>query len=345
MMPNNVLKIFYFSGTGNAKQIALWFSEQAIQKDMDCRLYNIAESNSASDLINPDDIIIIISPIHGFNFPKITMDFIRRFPKGKNRMVLMNTRGGLKIGRIVTPGLTGSAFMLSSLILRNKGYKIIGQIPFDMPSNWISIHPALREKSVNFIFEKNHERVKKHLDKLYANKTDFPARKDIVQDILILPLSIAYYFAGRYFWAKSFYSSSKCNHCNLCAKECPVEAIKIVSQRPYWTFKCVSCMKCMNSCPARAIETTHGLWIVACCVSSVFTPLFYSLLPNTIHHWSIAFLILNVLLFGLIALIYNLQHHLLKNRIFAKIISFTSLTYYKFWGRYVIKIEKHENNI
>jgi Pyruvate/2-oxoacid:ferredoxin oxidoreductase delta subunit len=333
-MINSALKIFYFSGTGNAKQVAVWFSGLAIQKNIDCRIFNIAEKNSAHEIINSEDIIAMISPIHGFNFPKIMLDFIRRFPAGKNRIVLINTRGGLRIGRIVTPGLTGIAFILSSIILRKKGYKIIGQIPFDMPSNWLSIHPALREKSVNFIFEKNHERVKKHFEKLYSKKTDFSARKDLIQDILILPVSVAYYFAGRYFLAKSFYASSKCTRCNLCVKECPVKAVKTIDRRPSWTFKCESCMKCMNSCPACDIETTHGLWAVSVGVSATGAPILASLLPAAFHHWFTTFLIFNLLLIGLIALLYKVQHRLLKNRILAKIISFTSLTCYKFWGRY-----------
>jgi len=335
-MDSNVLKIFYFSGTGNAKQVALWFSEQAIQRNMVCQLHNIAETKPAPNIINSEDVIMIISPIHGFNFPKITLDFIRRFPKGKNCAVLINTRGGLRIGRMVTPGLTGVAFILSSIILRGKGYHIIGQIPFDMPSNWLSIHPALSKKSVKFIFEKKRERVKKHFEKLVAVKADFSARKDILQDILIFPVSIAYYFVGRYFFAKSFYASSKCTHCNLCVSKCPVKAIKIVNRHPFWTFKCESCMQCMNSCPNRAIETTHGLWVMACFISAIGTPIFAGLLPASVHHWLVTFLIFNVFLIGLMILFYKAQHRLLKNRILAKIISFTSLTYYKFWGRYKI---------
>ena len=329
-----ILKIFYFSGTGNAKQVALWIAELAKQKNMDCQLYNIAAANSLPDIIHSEDIIAMVSPIHGFNFPKIMLDFIRRFPDGKNRIILMNTRGGVRIGRIVTPGLTGIAFMLSSIILRKKGYKIIGQIPFDMPSNWISIHPALRKKSVNFILEKNYERVKKHFEKLYAKKTDFQARKELVQDILISPVSVAYYFGGKYFLAKSFYASSKCTQCNLCVNECPVKAIKTIDQRPYWTFKCESCMKCMNSCPEHAIETTHGLWVATIGVSAIVAPIVAGCLPASVHHWLITFLIFNLILIGLTVLLYRFQHLLLKNRILAKIIAFTSLTYYKFWGRY-----------
>ena len=120
----NTIKIFYFSGTGNAKQVAIWFSELAVEKNIDCQLFGIAKTDVRSiNYVNPQDLIIFIAPIHGFNYPKIALDFIRRFPKGKNSVVLMCTDGGIKIGRIITPGLAGAAFMTSSVILWKKGYK------------------------------------------------------------------------------------------------------------------------------------------------------------------------------------------------------------------------------
>ena len=113
----------------------------------------------------------------------------------------------MKIGSFVTPGLTGIAFILSSLLLKRKGYKIVGQIPFDMPSNWISIHPALNERAVKFIHQKNFDRAKKHSDKIFAGKKDFLALRDLIQDILIAPVSLGYYLVGRYAFAKTFYAS------------------------------------------------------------------------------------------------------------------------------------------
>ena len=332
----NTIKIFYFSGTGNAKQIALWFSELAVERNMDCQLFDIAKTDVRSiDYINSQDLVIIISPIHGFNYPKIALNFIRKFPKGKNRVALMCTAGGIRIGRIITPGLAGAAFMFSSAILRGKGYKITGQIIFDMPTNWLSVHPAMREKSVKYVFEKNHILVKKHFENFYVGKNDFAARKRIIADIIVGLPSFAYLFWGRFFLAKTLYASYKCNNCNLCLKECPVQAIKIVNQRPFWTYKCEGCMKCMNICPVRAIEAAHGLVILVFYLWITGSAIFMGLLPNFFHHWLVEFLICDVLLFfGLLFLLYRFQHILLKNRVVAKIISFTSLTYYKFWGRY-----------
>jgi len=328
--------IFYFSGTGNSKQVANWISEFAAARSIDCKLFDISKTDVLQiETLDSNVLIIISSPVHGFNYPKITLDFIARFPKGKNKLVLMNTRAGMKIGSFITPGLTGIAFILSSLLLKRKGYKIVGQIPFDMPSNWISIHPALNERTVKFIHQKNYDRVKKHSDKILAGKKDFLALRDLIQDILIAPISLGYYLVGRYAFAKTFYASYKCDNCDICIKQCPVKAIEKVNNRPYWTFNCESCMKCMNSCPQRAIETAHGLFIITTFLISTLSSLILTpLLPESGINDLIRFLIVNSVLLAFLWILYKAQHLIIGKKFAGKMLAFTSLTYYKFWGRY-----------
>lgn len=335
---NNIKKavVFYFSGTGNAKRIALWFAEFAARKGIDCQIYDIAGcdiGNIAAFIENA--LILIISPTHGFNFPKITLDFIRHFPKGENRVVLMNTRAGMKIGNFITPGLTGIALMLSSFILNAKGYKIVGQIPFDMPSNWLSIHPSLNEKTVKYLHKNNYRRVEKHSDKIFSGQRDFPAYRDLVQDILISPIALAYYWIGRFVFAKSFYASADCDSCGSCIKQCPVKAIKKVNKRPFWTFKCESCMHCINICPKRAIETAHGLIVTVSILSSFgLTILLQNVLQMEIKTSFIRMAIGSVIFIAILWISYYIQHLLIKYRLISKLVTITSLTHYKCWGRY-----------
>lgn len=335
---NNIQNVivFYFSGTGNAKRIALWFSEFAVKKGIDCEVIDIAKCSVKNyTALNNNTLILIVSPIHGFNFPKITLDFIRRFPRGNNRVVLMNTRAGMKIGKLVTPGLTGIAFLLSSLILRIKGYKIVGQVPFDMPSNWLSLHPSLSEKAVKYLHRVNYSRVEKHAVKILSGKRDFLALRDLIQDILISPVALGYYLIGRFALAKSFYASADCDSCGLCIKQCPVQAIKTINNHPFWTFNCESCMHCMNSCPKRAIETAHGLIAVVSILTSFgLTLLLQSVLQLEINSSSIRFTIWSVIFIAIVWVLYYMQHLLLKYKIISKLVSLTSLTHYSFWGRY-----------
>lgn len=327
--------IYFFSGTGNARRIASWFSEFAETKKIECQTFDLSKiSPPKKEEIDPSALIVFISPIHGFNYPKITLDFIINFPKGNNHVVLMNTRAGMKIGNWVTPGLTGIAFLFSALILKIKGYKIDGLIPFDMPSNWISIHPSLNDNTVRFLHLKNHEKVQRHAAKIFFYGKDFVALKDIIQDLLISPVSIGYFLIGRFLFAKSFYASPACNNCESCIKNCPVNAIKSLQGRPYWTFDCESCMKCMNTCPHNAIETAHGLFLMTGILSA---PVFGFLSTHFID-LGISEFFQNIVstVFFLIVLwgSYHIQHRMLVNGKLGTIITAFSLTHLKKWGRY-----------
>ncbi|MFZ4056496.1 MAG: EFR1 family ferrodoxin [Ferruginibacter sp.] len=330
------INIFFFSGTGNAKRIALWIYELSQEKNIDCHINNIANfAPSKIESIDKEALIVFISPIHGFNYPKITLDFIRNFPKGKNKILLLNTRAGMKIGKWVTPGLTGIAFFISSLWLRNKGYKIIGQIPYDMPSNWISIHPALNEQTVQYIHRAIKIKVNNHFTRIFQGDKLFLSHKEIIQDILVTPISLLYYIIGRFIIAKTFYSTHLCDNCGICIKECPVSAIKLVDDKPFWTIKCESCMRCMNFCPKKAIETSHGLLVLIFLLYPILVGLVYKFILTGIELSGFAkFCLSNLIFFITLIVLYRVQHLLLKNKFLSKLISYTSLTYYKFWGRY-----------
>lgn len=49
--------------------------------------------------------------------------------------------------------------------------------------------------------------------------------------------------------------NSSCIGCGLCAKKCPVKAIKMKEKRPVWVKdKCAMCLGCLHRCPKFAIE-------------------------------------------------------------------------------------------
>lgn len=321
--------LFYFSGTGNARQIAAWFAEFAERSGVNCTLIDMATTDPSSvtlqgkrlerknrprqdsleiDLAGgigitstktlvkskpqalgmwaealPETLIAFISPIHAFNYPKVALDFIRHFPKCNNRavrVVLMAARGGMRIGKLYTPGLTGAAFMFSARVLRQKGYTVMGQIPFDMPANCLALYPAQKPMAIAHLKIKTYKQVKRCCSKILAGEPCFPSYKDIVQDVLLSPVALAYYVGGRFSFAKSFYASGSapgaCIHCGLCQKVCPFQAIISKNKRRYWTLKCQSCMRCMNSCPAGArgaIESAHGLLAATALVTALVSGL------------------------------------------------------------------------
>lgn len=329
--------IYYFSGTGNSSLVAKWMAQLASAKNIESRIINIARiGRNDAEAPEPDDLIVFVSPIHGFNYPPVMLKFLMRFPKGNNKVVLMNTRAGMLIGKFITPGLTGIAFYLASLLLFIKGYSLKALMPVDMPSNWISLHPGLNERTVKYLHLKNKERIERFANKILQGNSHFRALLE-AYDILLAPVALGYYLAGRFFLAKTYYASSDCNNCDLCIHSCPVKAIKKVHNRPYWTFKCESCMKCMSHCPEKAIETGHG-YIAAFVV--VFNSIVLFSFYKYFNMWFIPlenallkFVIESLLLIGLLYVWYRLVHFLLRYKVFERLNVYTSLTWYKWWGR------------
>lgn len=338
MLAYKKVSIYYFSGTGNSKNVAKWLVEFAKTENIEADMHSIDKLNRLN-IPNPDPeaLLIFISPVHGFNYPPVMIHFLRHFPKGKNKVVLMNTRAGMIIGQMITPGLTGVAFYLSGLILKLKGYKIVGLRPVDLPSNWISFHPGLTKRAVRLLHIKNKKRIRKFAKKIFAGKRSYKALLEIIQDIAISPISVAYYFIGRFFLAKTFYASNDCTDCGLCIKQCPVQAIKKVGNRHYWTLNCESCMRCMSNCPEKAIETAHGFVIgLVILFNTVISVSFYKFMSHhlfTIENRFLLFLIDSAVFILFIGLSYYLFHYLLRFRIFERLIVYTSFTKFKFWGR------------
>lgn len=342
------LEIYFFSGTGNCMSAASWIGEKASEHQCAVNVLPIDRKLKPLPPSGSKTITGFCFPAHGFSLPWYMLKFILRFPraqKGRKDVFLLNTRAGMKLYKLFTPGLSGVAIIIPIIILLFKGYRIKGILPLDMPSNWISIHPGLRMKVVNSISDRCERIVGKFADKLLQGKTTIHPIFWILLplDILVSPISIGYMAIGRFFLAKTFFASAKCNDCRICEEKCPVRAIKIVNGRPYWQFRCESCMRCMNICPQKTINTAHllafgiiwgGMLIpfsgdIIKFLEENF-PSFYTAMPGLID-LTVATLISLPLFWG----IYGVYHQLVRVKAINQLFTFTSFTNY--WRRYIAR--------
>lgn len=340
------LIIYFFSGTGNAFSVAKWIEQIALESNHEVKLFDLSKIDRKT-IAQPskEALVGFVSPTHGFNFPPIMFHFLLNFPRSlMNRAFIVNTRGGMKLSKYFLPGLSGMAQYFSAIILLFKGFKIVGMHPIDLPSNWISLHPGLKPNVIESIFRKRKLETERFASKILIGKRDLIALKDIVQDLLITPVGILYYFFGRYFLAKSFVATAQCDTCELCIKNCPVHAIKLVDNRPFWTYKCESCMQCMNSCPNKAIETAHGLIAgVLVLVNTIILFQLYKLIDFPYWYHSSMFGYLLSILFdsyiflGCLFLSYRIFHYLKRFKFIENLMAYTSLTKYPFWRRYNLR--------
>jgi len=341
------LIIYYFSGTGNARACARWLIDAAERKGMNTFLIKMdrAVKPEIPALAEGKTLVGFCYPTHGFNAAPNAISYIRKYPKLEGAKVfLLNTRAGMKIGKMFTPGLSGLALILPALILLLKGYHIVALKPVDLPSNWISLHPGLRKKVVDSLFSHWHKNVARFSNKLLDGKKVWRGLLDLPLDLLISPIAVGYYFMGRFCLAKTFIATDACTSCKKCVRECPVEALKMKGQYPFWTWRCESCMRCMNNCPERAIETAHGfaipLWYVLFSFVSpaIFIWIMYENkmlaglapgLKELLYNLIFAALFVSSSFLG-----YRLIHYLMRFRLFNRFVASTSLTKYKFWRRY-----------
>jgi Pyruvate/2-oxoacid:ferredoxin oxidoreductase delta subunit len=337
---------YYFSGTGNSKRVAEWIADSASERNINVQLIDISKTNRKNiQKVSGDSLVGFCSPTHGFNYPPVMINFILRFPRSKgSKVFLMNTRAGFKIGKFFLPGLSGIALILPSTVLWLKGYKITGLKSIDLPTNWISLHPGMKDKTIQSVFAHCKIKTRKFSDKILEGERSYTALYELPVDFLIAPVSFFYYVTGRFIFAKSFYATKKCTNCEICMKQCPVKAISFVDKRPFWSYRCESCMHCMNICPQLAIETAHGFIIGTLILLSsivqyyIYKPLTEGSVPflsELYQHTAIVrFLIQTILLFISIIISYRIFHYLRRFKPFEWLVNHTSLTFYKFWRRY-----------
>ena len=339
MNPYQNLFIYFFSGTGNAFSVARWIKENVEKENINITLISIEKlDNFKQQQPNDKSLIAFAYPTHGFAPPWIMIKFLWKFPRIVNADVLfVNTKAGAKVWKFYFPGMTGLAQWLSIFIFWCKGYPVVGSLPLDMPHSWTSFFPPNTNKAVNPMTERCHRIVNKMCSRIFAGKKYFryTVWTQLWFDILVSWIVPLYVFIGRFFLAKTLFSSYKCNSCRICEEYCPVNAIEIRKGMPYWKITCESCMRCMNICPKRSIQS----WVTRICLVSYGLIVLGLTLTNLNIFW--LFLIICVLFFPIYWLFIKFVHLKLVNILF----TYTSLT--RFWKRYFapgVKIKEFKKN-
>jgi ferredoxin len=345
---DNLLMIYY-SGTGNSKRVSEWIVQEAKNRRMKTHVASYHQFNSEEiDDFKGKTLIGFFSATHGFNMPHSMLRFLFKFQLLKGSDVFIgNTRAGMKLWKIFLPGLSGIAMFFPALIMFCKGYKVKAMYPVDLPSNWISLHPGVRKKVVDSMVEHYEKLTKKFAAKVLSGKRVYLKSFVLLPlDILVAPIAFGYYFVGRYILAKTFIANYNCNNCGLCIEQCPTKSIILEDNRPYWKFTCESCMKCMNYCPERAIETAHSLvFLLLFALIAYVNPFLSAKVTDIVAQWMghsrLAFESLYFIAQWSVALVfffagYKLLHYLMRFPRINKIITYTTLTTWKFWRRYKI---------
>lgn len=341
------LLLIYYSGTGNSKRVCEWIGEKAVEEGVTVRIASFHQfTPELVEGLSGKTLIGFFSATHGFNMPHSMLKFMARFDLFKGSDIFIgNTRAGMKLSKIFLPGLSGIALYFPAMIMWFKGYKVRSIYPVDLPSNWISLHPGLKQKVVDSMFDHYRSLTRNFTEKLLNGKRIYLKGFILLPlDILVAPIALGYYFCGRYIIAKTFYANEKCDNCGLCIQQCPTQSIVLKDNRPFWKLSCESCMKCMNYCPKRAIETAHSFFfILLIFLVYILSPLLVDNAMKVVNQLfgtiPIATDLLRMILQWSLAVVafvvgYRIIHYLSRYRFFNRLLTYTSFTYWRFWRRY-----------
>ena len=341
--------IYYVSGTGNSYRLACFVDQSFRKAGYVSRLESTRKVDLKKEITGQKlDFLVLAFPAHGFTAPWEMLKFACRLPrKWSEKAFCLASRGALKAGRIIVPGMSGSATFIISLILFLKGFRVVGVLSQNMPSNWSTVHPIQKTSSHQFIIERARKRVLRFMDRILTKKREwinFNNMYEIVFGILLLPISVAYLYIGRYFHGKLFFANNKCNGCKICINNCPFDAIRLKGRKrplPFWTYRCESCMRCATICPERAIEIGQSwgailfyLWGIP--ITFYFLNYLgeYFSSVNQIKGTTVSEIITVLFWYPTVFIPYIIFQLLLRVPPIHWLFTHTTMTHFKWWGRY-----------
>ncbi len=231
--------ILYFSATGNCAFVAKKIAVET--GDIARSMTEIADKRIT---LKDGERLGIITPTYFWGLPSYVEDFLKD--------VTIENAQNSYVYYIATYGTTtGRADYYVKKLLKKKNVALSASYSIKTVDNWTVLFSVKDKERILETLQGELEQTKDIIRYIKEGKKVFIAKDK-------KPLWLCMGARGFYKKArktKHLHVTNDCIHCGVCAKECPVQAIKIQDGKPVWVkAECVMCFKCLHRCPAFAIQ-------------------------------------------------------------------------------------------
>jgi ferredoxin len=225
--------ILYFSGTGNSKLVA-----HRLAALMQEKIYNLEQG--APPALHKGERLVLVAPLYFWTLPSIVLEYLAQHQQlNRHELHLVITCGGA----------LGAGASLMTRQGQRLGFSEIYVHALVMTTNYIPLHRIQRPETARKAIDAALMKLPEVADKI-SKKQGAPTSAFLQRG---LPLAQGMYDRARH--TRHFYVTVRCIGCGLCEKDCPVQAIQLLSGSPKWIKpQCTLCLRCVHRCPVAAIE-------------------------------------------------------------------------------------------
>lgn len=141
---------------------------------------------------------------------------------------------------------------MANRMMKAKGYGFDAMFDVRMPDTWTPVFDLSDEKKVREINRKADVQIQVLKEKI---KNEASGKQMHLTTPYVAGVIGKWIYDSDARRTQNLSVESTCIGCGLCAKQCPVHAIGMQSERPVWVEdKCTMCLGCLHRCPKFAIQ-------------------------------------------------------------------------------------------
>ena len=227
--------IYYFSGTGNTRHVAMLLSQAT-----DHTLTSITPDT----MVVPSSTIGILFPVYAWGLPSIVVHFLER-----NRPIISSA------SYIYTVMTCGDDIGYADHTLT----RILGRQPdaifsVPMPNTYVCL-PGFDIDSPDMAHRKvktTHGMITHIAETIQAKRTTTEVERGStpwLKTYILRHIFNRFLVTDRY-----FHTTQSCTLCHRCVASCPMHNISVTNHVCWGNTTCTGCLRCYHLCPNRAIE-------------------------------------------------------------------------------------------